>query len=201
MGGIDNPILLDLPVPIRTKRLTLRPMQAGDGQAMNEAIAESASELARFPPWATPLPTISQSEERARQFSADFILRKLLAFCIMREGRMIGLCGLHKIDWKIPSAEIGYWLRTSTTGHGYMTEAVNALSLYAFRVPGLRRLVLGCDDDNAKSAGVAERPGFALESKAFGKHLKRDTDELATSRIYVRFNADGLDDTGVSWGA
>ena len=201
MAGIEKPILLDLPVPIRTRRLTLRPPVPGDGRMTNEAIAESTAELARFLPWASPVPTQEQSEEKVRLFAASFILREAIIFFMWRENRLIGLCDIHRPNWKIPSGEIGYWLRTSEAGKGYMTEAVNALSLYAFRVLGLRRLVLGCDDENTRSAAVAQRLGFSLESRALGTHLKIGSDELATSRTYVRFNADGLSDEGVSWGA
>jgi len=200
MGGIEKPILLDLPVPIRTKRLVLRPPAPGDGLALNEAISESIAELAPRMPWANPAPTVQDSEESARKFAAGFILRTALPFLIFHDRRLLGMCALQDIRWNIPSAAIGYWLRTSETGRGYMTEAVNALALYAFRVPGMRRISLAPEDRNLKSAGIPERLGFILEGRAENCGVKPDG-TLRTSRIYVRFNADGLDDAGVSWQA
>lgn len=38
---IMKPILLDLPMPIITPRLLLRPPQPGDGIALNAAVSES----------------------------------------------------------------------------------------------------------------------------------------------------------------
>jgi len=201
MAGIENPLLLDLPVPIRTKRLTLRPPQPGDGAAMFDAVSESLAELQPYLRWATPAPTLGQREEYARQFAANFILRENLAFTIWQNSRFIGICELHHFNWKIPSAYTGYWLRTSESGKGYMTEGVNALSLYGFRELGLRRLVIRCDDDNTKSAGVPERLGFALESTSQNDALKPNSSDLRTTRTYVRFNADGLSDEDISWGA
>jgi len=201
MAGIENPILLDLPVPIRTKRLVLRPIAPGNGGAMNEAISESLPELAPWLDWATSAPTPEQSEELARTFAANFILRSALVFLMWREDRLIGRCALYDFNWKIPSAELGYWIRTSESGKGYMTESISALAIYAFRHIGLRRLVLGCFDENLKSTAIAQRLGFTLESRAACASYNSSSKSLCTWRTYVRLNADGLDDAGVSWGA
>jgi len=56
--------------------------------------------------------------------------------------------------------EIGYWLRTSQTGHGYMTAAVDALARVALALPGIERVALRHDAGNSRSAAVAERAGF-----------------------------------------
>ena len=34
MGTVQNPLLMNVPMPIRTPRLLLRPKQLGDGAAM-----------------------------------------------------------------------------------------------------------------------------------------------------------------------
>ncbi len=201
MPGIENPILLDLPVPIRTKRLALRPLQVGDGAAIFESATESLVDFAPWLEWAQSDPTPQKSEETARRFAAEFILRKQLSFAIFAGDRYLGMIGVYGFNWKIPSAFLGYWLRTSETGKGYMTEAGNALTLYLFRHLGLRRLAIGCDADNTRSAGVAERLGFVLESTAPMADIHPQTGEPTTELTFVRFNADGLDDAGVSWPA
>ncbi|HAU29321.1 MAG TPA: GNAT family N-acetyltransferase [Rhodospirillaceae bacterium] len=200
MGGIENPILLDLPVPIRTKRLTLRPCRAGDGRAIFEAVSESMQD---FVPWlelAQGTPTLEESDEKARRFAADFILRKHLSFAIFASDRFLGMIGVYGFNWKIPSAHLGYWLRTSETGKGIMTEAARALTLYLFRHVGLRRLAILYDENNTKSVAVAKRLGFALESTSPMADIHPLTHEPTTELTFVRFHADGLDDTDVSWG-
>ncbi len=47
-----NPILIDLPMPITTSRLLIRPPQLGDGIAVNAAILESYDVLYEFMDWA-----------------------------------------------------------------------------------------------------------------------------------------------------
>ena len=45
---MTDPILLDLPLSVETTRLLLRPPQAGDGDRLYAAVAESLPVLRRF---------------------------------------------------------------------------------------------------------------------------------------------------------
>jgi ribosomal-protein-serine acetyltransferase len=82
---------------------------------------------------------------------------------LKENGMMIGGSGLHRIDWSIPKFEIGYWARTSHAGQGYITEAVNGITRFAFETLGAQRVEIRCDVKNERSAAVARRAGFALE--------------------------------------
>ena len=62
-----NPVLLDIPVPITTKRLLFRPPMPGDGPELNAAVAESFAELNQWMPWASMLPPVDDSEASARR--------------------------------------------------------------------------------------------------------------------------------------
>jgi RimJ/RimL family protein N-acetyltransferase len=80
-------------------------------------------------------------------------------------GAYLGHCGLHYPDWDVRSFEIGYWLRESASGHGYMTEAIGGLTRYAFEKLRARRIEIRCDPNNLRSAAVAERNGYTLEGR------------------------------------
>ena len=54
--------------------------------------------------------------------------------------------------------EIGWHLNPDSTGHGYATEAAEAMAGAAFAA-GHERLVIGMYPDNAPSAAVARRLG------------------------------------------
>ncbi len=106
---IANPILLNLPIPIETSRLTLRPPQTGDGKAYNEAVLESFAELSMWMPWAKLKPTVDEDEEFARRAAAKWILREELGLWIYDKssGEFIGAIWLHNIDWHLPCFEMG----------------------------------------------------------------------------------------------
>jgi RimJ/RimL family protein N-acetyltransferase len=163
-------------MPITTARLLMRPPQADSGKACNEAIQESFDELHQWMPWAKTRPTIDETEEFARQASADWILRKELVLWIYdkQTGEFLGGTGFHHIDWNIPRFEIGYWLRSGKTGQGIMTEAIHALTQYAFETLKAKRVEIRCDEDNLKSRKVAKRCGYELEALLKMSELKAD---------------------------
>ncbi len=68
-----------------------------------------------------------------------------------------------RITWAIRAFEIGYWIRTSAEGHGYVTEAVQLLTALAFEHLGANRVEIQADPYNARSWRVPERLGFPLE--------------------------------------
>jgi aminoglycoside 6'-N-acetyltransferase len=68
--------------------------------------------------------------------------------------------------------EIGYSLHPDHQGHGFASEAVAAL-IRAVREQGVRSVVAGCDLDNAASARLLERLGFAFTGVEDGERIYR----------------------------
>ena len=157
--------MLDFNEGFETERLTIRSPQWGDGAAVNAAICESIEELRPWMPWAQQPPTIDESEENVRVARLKFLDRSDLRLHIFyREtGEFIGASGLHRIDWETRKFEIGYWIRTSQSGKGLMTEAVEGIANFAIRSLLANRIEIRCDSLNTRSARIAERLGFTLE--------------------------------------
>ena len=85
----------------------------------------------------------------------------------------------------MPRFEIGYWCRTSYAGKGYITEAVNAITAFAFDVLGARRVEIRCDALNLRSRRVAERCGFPLEATL--RQFDRSVDgELRDELVFAK---------------
>jgi RimJ/RimL family protein N-acetyltransferase len=150
---------------LKTERLHLRGATADDASAMNAAVMASWTELSHWMEWAQGTqPTIQETVEQIDNREADFENRVEFRFSIFekRAGTFIGNCSLFRFDWTIPRGEIGYWCATNKVGHGYITEAVLALTEFAWSL-GLVRVEIRCDAKNLRSRAVAERAGFALE--------------------------------------
>jgi diamine N-acetyltransferase len=80
------------------------------------------------------------------------------------DGVHIGNLGLHGINWKDRSAELGiaigekaYW------NQGYGTDAIRTLLGLAFRELNLHRVFLRVDADNARAIRCYEKAGFQRE--------------------------------------
>lgn len=167
MNGHANPILLDFPDHFETARLLVRAPRPGDGKVVNEAIIESLDHLRPWMPWAHPAPTLADTEIYMRRAAARFILREDLPFLLFRrgDGLFVGSSGLHRIDWSVPRFEIGYWVRRTQEGQGYITEAVEGLTRFAFdRLRG-QRVEIRCDARNTRSAAVARRAGYHMDGR------------------------------------
>jgi RimJ/RimL family protein N-acetyltransferase len=185
------PLLLDLPEVITTERLVIRVPLPGDGPALHEAIHETFESLHPWIPWARERPTREAAEETARRFRANFLARTDLPwFIYLADGRsFVGGIGLHRMDWAVPRFEVGYWIRTSCEGKGFMTEAVKAITRFALRDLKAHRVDLQCSHRNLRSQKVAERAGFTLEAR-LRNQAREFTGELRDTLLYSMIPGD-----------
>jgi RimJ/RimL family protein N-acetyltransferase len=77
----------------------------------------------------------------------------------------LGGSGLARIDWTIRRFEIGYWLRESAVGFGYVSETVQLLTCLAFDRLEASRVEIRMDVRNTRSRAVPERLGFVYEGR------------------------------------
>lgn len=165
--------------PIRTERLSIRPVNAEDADRVYDYRA--LDEVAR---WMTRL--VGDREEWlswARR--SDWLDRTLL---IEVDGRIAGDLMLRPEDpWsqaevsdqaKGTQAEIGWCLAPEFWGHGYATEAVRALLDLAFGQLGLRRVVANAFAANTASLAIMERVGMRQEMYGVRDSLHRSGEWL-----------------------
>jgi RimJ/RimL family protein N-acetyltransferase len=197
-----NPILIDVPMPIRTPRLLIRPKQVGDGAITSAAVAETWDELHKWMRWAENRDafTAESMEIRNRQVIASFILREGIELIGVEAatGTAVIWCGLHDLDWQGRRCDTGCWVRKAAQGRGFATEAANALVRYAFGALGMRRIGLTHSAGNEASRRIAERLGFSFEG------IQRDANILPGGRnadryCYARLDVAGLPDLEVQW--
>ncbi|MCB9987818.1 MAG: GNAT family N-acetyltransferase [Rhodospirillales bacterium] len=199
--NFENPILIDLPLPIITPRLMIRPVMPGDGAARAQAVKETFDQLHKTMIWATKIPTIEECEQRAREMYAKFIRREDLEMSgFERSGnRLAIMTGLVRNDWHRREFEIGFWVPASMQGKGYATEATNALTRYAFEVLQARRVKITHSADNPRSKAIIEKLGFSHEGVLTNAHIVADG-TMCDTHIYARTNTENLPDLSVRWG-
>jgi [ribosomal protein S5]-alanine N-acetyltransferase len=97
------------------------------------------------------------------------------AFAIASKSEAIGSIGLMPgQDVHRFAAELGYWLAEPFWGKGIMTQAVKALSEYAFNELGFCRIYAEPYTTNPASARVLEKSGFVLEAVLRANVVKDD---------------------------
>jgi len=161
---VDNTPCCEIPERILTERLLMRMPKRSDAGDVLVAVEESHPELRRWQGWAREMPSLSAIEAHIARARAAWELRERNLFHVYNHAeRFLGTCGLEKIDWTLRAFEIGYWLRTSCVGKGYMTEAVAALEKQVFERCLGRSIVIKCDSLNERSAAIPRRLGFQLD--------------------------------------
>jgi [ribosomal protein S5]-alanine N-acetyltransferase len=109
-----------------------------------------------------------------------------VSFAIEIDGEAVGGIGLvPREDVYRRSIEIGYWLGEAYWGRGVMTEAVRAITDYAFSNFDVCRVFAGVFEWNRGSARVLEKAGFEFETRLKNSITKQgqSIDELLYAMV------------------
>ena len=147
--------------PIRTARLTLRPLTEADVGPLFAIHSDPVT--MRY--WSTPAWT---DDERGRQMVArdrdpaltDFLR---LGIELTETGVLLGTCSFFGIIAQCGRAELGYILGAPAWGKGYMQEALVAFLDFGFTHLNLNRVEADTDPRNARSLQLLERLHFVKE--------------------------------------
>lgn len=143
---------------LATGRLTLRPVEAGDVEALHEH-------------WGHPLvrsnlfdnePVLPDLAVRLVEDSRrDFAERGYGLWALVPDSAVAGVCGLRGTSGG--EVELLYSLSPDRWGQGLVTEAATAILEYAFGTLSLPRVVAEVDEGNTASARVALRLGMTRD--------------------------------------
>jgi RimJ/RimL family protein N-acetyltransferase len=154
---------------LRTDRLRLRPLDAGDLEPLAAMMRDP--EVCRF--IGDGRPRSRERVERTIRFAEVLWQgRGFGPFAIEREGEgdFLGVCLLLPIAYsgadpadlaaRGPDIEIGYWLARDAWGVGYATEAARAVLRWAMSGAGLDRVIAVTHPSHERSQRVLERIGM-----------------------------------------
>jgi ribosomal-protein-alanine N-acetyltransferase len=157
---------------IRTPRLTLRPFNEGDIDAMVALLNDW--EVAQW----LAIPPFPYRRADAR-FYVDHVranheagVATEFGIALTEGDGVVGTVGLRRNPDDPSHAAIGYWLGQPHWGHGYAAEAVRAVVAYGFGSLGLERLEAETDPENQRSARVLAKVGFRLVGQASAKEVR-----------------------------
>ena len=168
-------------LPLRTPRLTLRPLAAPDADALFAVFSDP--QVMRYwstPPWTTPDQAQAFIERDRSGFESGAHLR--LGIERTDDGALLGQCTLFGIQPASRRAEVGYSLGRPHWGRGYVNEALRALLGYGFGQLNLNRVEADIDPRNTASEKVLQRLGFLKEG-----HLRERwivAGEVSDSALY-----------------
>lgn len=173
--------LQDLP-RIETRRLILRPLQAGDADAM-ATLGGRDFNVAR---WLTSFEWPYQdgtAETFLASLKAKDPVGQEAVFAITLGGVFAGVMAVQApgdLDQAPDCPSIGYWLGRSFQGFGYAAEAAEAVLGWTFAAYGCEAIAARAYEDNAASRKVLRRLGFKPIGKTtrFSKPLDQKVEHV-----------------------
>lgn len=147
---------------LKLTRCTIRPWQHGD----EASLAQHANNRNVWRNLRNTFPhpyTLKNAEEWIQHASTA---NPLTNFAIVVEGAAVGGIGLMlKDEVYRRTAELGYWLGEKFWGRGIITEAVAAMTEYAFANFDICRIQASVYEWNPASMRVLEKAGYRLEAR------------------------------------
>ncbi|MEO8287712.1 MAG: GNAT family N-acetyltransferase [Chloroflexota bacterium] len=182
-----NPLLVPLFDELSGERVILRPYQETDAAGLHDAVDESREHLRPWLPFYNQHNSVDEALSWIISAKARWLLRESMNCALIEAatGRYLGGIGLHVHSWEIPYFEIGYWLRKSAEGHGYITEAARLLTDFALNNLRAKRVEIRCDELNTASANVARRLGY-LEEGCFRNDFQSPEGAVRNTLVFSR---------------
>ncbi len=154
-------------LPFRTPRLLLKNFTEADWQ--NWRNLRNLPETREYNQFSEPL-SLKKGEEIVQLFvkqpEQDPRLKYTLAIYEAESDTFIGYISLmiyDGVDERL--SEISYSLFPSEWGKGYVTEALKAMTEFAFDALKLHRIEAGCSVENIASWRVLEKAGFLRDGR------------------------------------
>jgi RimJ/RimL family protein N-acetyltransferase len=149
--------------PIRTERLTLRPMTTDDTDAV--FAYQSRDDVCKYLLFSPR--TREKVAEKVAAYSIATALEKdgdFLQIALDLDGRLIGDSYFTIASVENERGEIGWTMHPDFTGKGYATEAARAVLALAFEALGLHRVFAELDPRNDASIAMCKRLGMREEA-------------------------------------
>jgi ribosomal-protein-alanine N-acetyltransferase len=147
---------------LQTQRLTLRPLEAGDADAMHALMSDA--EIMAF--WdVAEIDDIELTKAIMDAQLRDMDLGRALYWAMIRreDGAFVGCCDLSEIDRWHHRAEIGFMVGKPFWSDSYGYEAMQAVMSHAAQGLHLRRLSARAHLGNVRSVRLLVRLGFEEE--------------------------------------
>ena len=180
-----------LPV-LKTRRLVLRPLETRDA----EAIADLGGRDFEVVRWLTSA-SWPYVEGEAEEFVGKIVgtdpFQTEAVFVVTLGGVFIGAVAIQAPGdlTELPDLPtVGYWLGRAFQGHGYASEAVEAVLAWAFQAYEAQAIAARAFEDNTRSRALLRKMGFRPYSltERFARALDR-----RVSNVVVRLDRADFD--------
>ncbi|WP_338587169.1 GNAT family protein [Paenibacillus sp. Y5S-9] len=143
--------------------IVLKLIQSRDRDELYALIDENRKYLRAWLLWVDKRQSPSDLDSVIEVWTHNYEERNGFDSGIWFNGQLVGMLGLHYIDWNNRATSIGYFLAESAQGKGIITKSIEQLLKYLFNELKLNRVIIQCAENNFKSRAIPEKIGFTNE--------------------------------------
>ncbi len=143
--------------------LSLRLLEYRHAQPLFDLIQANKEYLGQWLPFIKWTNSVTDTHQFIESGLKQFYENNGLQAGLWYHDTLVGVIGLHYIEWHARKTSIGYWLAKQYQGQGHMTKACKVLVDHLFRDRGLNRIEIRIPQGNQKSQAIPERLGFKME--------------------------------------
>lgn len=144
---------------------TLTPLELRDADELFALTDCNRQHLRQWLPWLDRVTRIGDTRDFIRTARQQALRNDGTQLAIRHNGRIAGIVGHHRIDWRNRLTSLGYWIDKDSQGRGLATAATRALVTHAFCDAGLNRVEIRCAPENHRSRAIPGRLGFREEGR------------------------------------
>ncbi len=146
------------------ERTHLRLVEPGDAEALYDVVMRNREHVKPWLEWVPSVKSLDEVSSAIARAREQHVKNGSATMLVIHDGRIAGEIYHLRMDRRIGSVELGYWLDEREQGKGLMTRACRAMVRYGFEVLGVNRIDITADVNNTASHRVAERLGFTREA-------------------------------------
>jgi ribosomal-protein-serine acetyltransferase len=160
------PAEVTFPELLDTERLVLRRYSIADALGILELVEKNRSRLIQnFSQMAKGLSKVEDVKSFLDDKSEQWNTRR--AFCygiwLKTSKQQIGQLQVKNLVWDVPSAELSYFIGSSSARQGFATEAISVILHTAFQRLAFKRMFVRIIPSNKESISLADKLGFQHE--------------------------------------
>ena len=184
--------MTDLP-ELRTRRLILRQLEANDAAAIAD-LGGRDFEIVRWLTGASWPYVEGEAEDFVKKIVGTNPMETEAVFVVTLGGVFIGVAAIQApgdLEDLPDLPTVGYWIGRAFQGHGYATEAVEAVLEWAFETYDAEAVAARAFEDNSRSRALLRKMGFKPYSltERFAKALDRRVSNVVVRLERTDFEA------------
>jgi RimJ/RimL family protein N-acetyltransferase len=178
--------LYNIDTALLSPRTVIRRFREGEGSALFHLIENNNYRINNLLPGTLDVVNNREAAEGyVREKIAAWLQQREFCFGVWdnKQAQLIGFIKIYHLDWRVPAADITFFIDREFEGKGIMTEVVQAVMRFAFSQLQIEKLRLRTSTENYPTQRLARKCAFRREGD-LRSEIRRPSGELMDVMLF-----------------